>query len=52
MQERLNSLHDEIRKALEKAADIDALQAVRIKYLGRKGEINRLFKLVSQSTPE
>jgi len=52
MQERLNSLHNEIRKALEKAADIDALEAVRIKYLGRKGEINRLFKQISQFTPE
>jgi len=52
MQERLNSLHSEIRKALEKAADIDALEALRIKYLGRKGEVNRLFKQISQFTPE
>jgi len=52
MQERLNSLQNEIREVLGKATDVDALEAIRIKYLGRKGEINRIFKQISKFTPE
>jgi phenylalanyl-tRNA synthetase alpha chain len=48
MQERLNSLENDIRKTLEKASDTSMLEAVRVKYLGRKGEINKLFKELSQ----
>jgi phenylalanyl-tRNA synthetase alpha chain len=48
MQERLNSLDREIKKTLEKANDISALEAVRVKYLGRKGAINKLFKDLAQ----
>jgi phenylalanyl-tRNA synthetase alpha chain len=48
MQERLNSLEKEIRSSLEKANDTSTLEAIRIKYLGRKGEINRLFKELTQ----
>jgi phenylalanyl-tRNA synthetase alpha chain len=48
MQERLNSLENDIRKTLEKASDTSMLETVRVKYLGRKGEINKLFKELSQ----
>jgi phenylalanyl-tRNA synthetase alpha chain len=48
MQERLNSLENDIRKTLEKASDTSMLEAARIKYLGRKGKINKLFKELSQ----
>jgi phenylalanyl-tRNA synthetase alpha chain len=48
MQEKLNSLEQEIHSSLERASDNEALEAVRIKYLGRKGEINRLFKELTQ----
>lgn len=44
MHNRLDSLKNEIQAALEQAHDREALEGVRIKYLGRKGEINRLFK--------
>ena len=48
MQERLNSLDQEIKKTLEKARDTGTLEAIRVKYLGRKGVINRLFKDLAQ----
>lgn len=44
MHNRLDTLSNEIQAALEQAHDREALEGVRIKYLGRKGEINRLFK--------
>lgn len=48
MQERLNSLENDIKKTLEKASNTSMLEAARIKYLGRKGKINKLFKELSQ----
>jgi phenylalanyl-tRNA synthetase alpha chain len=48
MQERLNNLENEIRSSLEKAHDSQSLEQVRIKYFGRKGAINNLFKELAQ----
>lgn len=48
MQERLDKLQREIRESLEAARDVASLEAVRVKYFGRKGEINRLFKEIAQ----
>lgn len=48
MQERLDNLAREIRESLKSARDDAALEAVRVKYFGRKGEINRLFKELAQ----
>lgn len=44
MQQKLNRLENEIRSSLERARDTAMLEAVRVKYLGRKGAINKLFK--------
>ena len=52
MQEKLNSLEKEIRLALEQAQDPVQLEDLRIKYLGRKGAINRLFKELAQLPSE
>lgn len=52
MQEKLNSLEKEIRLSLEQAKDPQGLEELRIKYLGRKGEINRLFKELVQLPPD
>jgi phenylalanyl-tRNA synthetase alpha chain len=52
MQEKLSKLENDIRISLEKARDVSSLEAVRIKYLGRKGEINRLFKDLAQFSAE
>jgi phenylalanyl-tRNA synthetase alpha chain len=52
MREQLVELRDEIEETLEQARNKDALEAIRIKYLGRKGEINRLFKELNQLSVE
>lgn len=48
IQDHLEKLQHEIEIALEKAKNQGALEAIRIKYLGRKGEINNLFKELAQ----
>ena len=48
MEEKLEQLKRSIQESLETANNQDELEAVRIQYLGRKGEINRLFKEMSQ----
>lgn len=48
MEARLKILQEQIRAMLEKAKDKNALEDLRIKYLGRKGEINNLFKEITQ----
>jgi phenylalanyl-tRNA synthetase alpha chain len=52
MQKKLSKLENDIRVSLEQARDVASLEAVRIKYLGRKGEINRLFKDLTQCSAD
>jgi phenylalanyl-tRNA synthetase alpha chain len=52
MEERIEKLKQEIKASLEKAKDENSLEAVRIKYLGRKGEINKLFKEIGAFSVE
>lgn len=44
MKERLTILQTEAISALQKAVTPDMVDQVRIKYLGRRGEINKMFK--------
>jgi phenylalanyl-tRNA synthetase alpha chain len=52
MEERLNILQEQIQAMLAQAQDKNALEQIRIKYLGRKGEINKLFKEIAQLSAE
>ncbi len=52
MENRLKTLEHEIQTLLGRAKDRDALEALRIKYLGRKGEINKLLKGIAQLSIE
>jgi phenylalanyl-tRNA synthetase alpha chain len=52
MQEKLNSLKSEILRSLEQANDTALIEEIRVKYLGRKGRINELFKELTQLPPE
>jgi len=52
MENRLKTLQHEIQTLLNRAKDRDALEALRIKYLGRKGEINKLLKGITQLSVE
>jgi len=44
MREQIEKLKIEIDESLSKIVDRNGLEAIRIKYLGRKGEINNLLK--------
>ncbi len=46
--EKLQHLRTEAKHALDKAADQDSLEPWRVKYLGRKGQLARLIKDISQ----
>ncbi len=47
MEKQLKILKDEIQTSLAQVKDKDTLEAIRIKYLGRKGKINSLFKEIA-----
>ncbi len=48
MQRQIEELKQEFEKILQKVKDSDTLEKIRVRYLGRKGEINRLFKELSK----
>jgi len=49
----VRSLQDEVRRRIDAAADLDALDAVRIEWLGRKaGRITALMKSIPSVPPE
>ena len=52
MEERLKTLKNEIQTSLAQIEDKDSLEAIRVKYLGRKGEINQLFKQIARLSSE
>ncbi|MDZ7268825.1 MAG: phenylalanine--tRNA ligase subunit alpha [candidate division KSB1 bacterium] len=47
----LDQLEARFRVALEQAANAAELEAVRVKYLARKGEITESFKILAQADP-
>jgi phenylalanyl-tRNA synthetase alpha chain len=48
MENELKILKDQVASLLGQANDEKTLEQIRIKYLGRKGEINKLFKKITQ----
>jgi len=52
MIDRIEQLQQEARAAVDAAADTDALEDVRIRYLGRKAELPNLLRGVAQLPPE
>ncbi len=50
--EALAALEQQAREALEKAADLKALDAVRVHYLGKKGVLTRQLKQLGTLPPE
>ncbi|NCQ16454.1 phenylalanine--tRNA ligase subunit alpha, partial [Candidatus Falkowbacteria bacterium] len=47
MESKLNKLKLEILKGLENVKSADALRALEIKYLGRKGELTKILRAVA-----
>ncbi len=48
----LKEITEQALKAVEQAADLPALDQVRVQYLGKKGEITALLKTLGQMEPE
>ena len=52
MDEKLELLRETMEQALREAGDLDALEALRVRMLGRKGEITQLLKNLAALAPE
>ena len=52
MKEQLEKLLQEAVEALQKAADPGELDAIRVRYLGKKGELTGILKLMGKLSPE
>ncbi len=52
MKEKLSKIKEEALLNLEKAETLDALEEIRIKYLGKKGELTGVLKGMGALTPE
>src|SRR2546423_13361909 len=52
MTERIAQIRQEAEAAIAAAASTDALEDVRIRYLGRKAELPNLLRTVAQLPPE
>ena len=52
MKEMLEALREASRKAIEDAGDMDALEALRIRYLGKKGELTAILKQMGRLSAE
>ena len=52
MKEMLEALRDASRQAIEEAVDMDALEALRVRYLGKKGELTAILKQMGRLSAE
>lgn len=52
MKEQLSAIKTSAESALEKALDLTELENLRVKYLGKKGELTSLMKGMGKLTPE
>ncbi|ACX51688.1 phenylalanyl-tRNA synthetase, alpha subunit [Ammonifex degensii KC4] len=52
MLEELEALFEEAKRAIAAAEDLAGLEAVRVRFLGRKGELTGILRRVSQLPPE
>jgi phenylalanyl-tRNA synthetase alpha chain len=52
MTDQIDSLRQEIASALAKAASLEALEAVRVDALGRKGRVTELMKDLGSLAPD
>ena len=52
MKERLEAIKAAAQAAIESAQDEKAIEELRIKYLGKKGELTAILKQMGQLSPE
>ena len=51
MKEQLERIRQEALEMLDAATDAQALENLRVKYLGKKGELTAVLKLMASSPP-
>ena len=52
MREKIQNILDEMKAALENAKSSETMQEIRVKYLGKKGEITSMMKQMGSIAPE
>ena len=52
MKKMLESLREASRQAIEEAVDMDSLEALRVRYLGKKGELTAVLKQMGKLSAE
>ena len=52
MKEMLEALREASRQAIEEASEMDALDALRVRYLGKKGELTAILKQMGRLSAE
>lgn len=52
MKEKLQQIKETVEDVLTKASDLDTLENIRIKYLGKKGELTAVLKGMGKLSPE
>ncbi|MCD8095599.1 MAG: phenylalanine--tRNA ligase subunit alpha [Ruminococcus sp.] len=52
MTEQLKAIEERAKAELEKASDIKSLDEIRVRFLGKKGEITAILKQMGKLTPE
>ncbi|MBA4494543.1 phenylalanine--tRNA ligase subunit alpha [Paenactinomyces guangxiensis] len=52
MRERLQALKEEATEAIETVADLESLRELKVKYLGKKGELTGILRGMGKLSPE
>lgn len=52
MRQMLEALRETSRRAIEEAADLETLETLRIRFLGKKGELTAILKQMGKLSPE
>ncbi|MBU1200758.1 phenylalanine--tRNA ligase subunit alpha [Patescibacteria group bacterium] len=47
MKQKINQIQNQLNKDLVSLKNLDNLESIRVKYLGRKGQVNKLFQSLS-----
>ena len=52
MEEKVSKIKEVALKEIEDAKDVKSLEDIRVKYLGKKGELTALLKMMGELSPE
>ncbi len=52
IEQQIEDIREAALKAVNEATDLESLEAARVKYLGRKGELTRLLRSMGEVSPE